>query len=456
MTIRAFLASIAPRHAVAWIGLLTAAGLSVVGAWAWLGRQEEVTLRIAAGQPHGTYDNLARALGDLYLASAPSVTAVTIVPTSGSNENAALLERGDAELGFVQNDTLDTNRVRTAAVLYEEVLHVLIRREIAGQVRHLRDLAGLRVSLGPEGSGTSSVAGKVLAHFGLTAGTFQPHAGPLGVALSKLEDGSLDAALLLSAYGNEQVRRACDRGAVAFLSLGSGPEGTAEADALQAVQPFYEATTMPVGTYGLQPTVPVRTVSVTALLATHSGVPDALVRELTKALYQGRAFLARREPVALRFRESFEPRAVQIPFHEGAVDYYLRSEPPLLVKYAETLSFLLGFGALLIPAILSAGAFWTQRRKDRIDQYYEELDGIANQLHRGQGDVAQVRTHLQDIRLRAFSALRQEQLAANESFVIFHDYLSALLEEAERAEARLRQQPPPTRQQQATRGSQDP
>ena len=129
---------------------------------------------------------------------------------------------------------------------------------------------------------------------------------------------------------------------------------------------------------------------------------------------------------ARRIREKFQPEAVLIPYHRGAVDYYQRAQPPFIVEYAETMSFVL---TVLVGIISLAVAFreWMRRKmKNRIDVFYVEVEELTGDLQEMSLDeLVAHRRALRDLRRRAFAELVAERLEANESFTIFQDYLAS-------------------------------
>lgn len=111
---------------------------------------------------------------DLVAEGAACGVALGAIATAGSLEAAtAVRSRSGVQLGFVQEDVLEYARtlapddaelrriaqgLRVVLPLHAEEIHVLARGEVAG----LADLAGRRVSVGVEGSGTLLTAGLVL------------------------------------------------------------------------------------------------------------------------------------------------------------------------------------------------------------------------------------------------------------------------------------------------------
>ena len=144
-----------------------------------------------------------------------------------------------ADLAFVQSDTTPTGNVRLLAPLYQEVMHILVAREVSATVTTIADLEGLRVSLGMVGSGTRSVAERVVGQFDVRVG--EDIALPPNEVARGLEDGSIDAAFMLSAIPSPVIDDLCERDAVRFLSLGDSQERGNETDALALVFPSLRA-----------------------------------------------------------------------------------------------------------------------------------------------------------------------------------------------------------------------
>jgi TRAP transporter TAXI family solute receptor len=132
---------------------------------------QEVEANIVTGGASGTYIQIGR---DLAALGAECGLTLNVRESAGSIENMnAVRDRPATQLGVVQSDVLEyfqtfagddpalrraARGIRVAFPLYNEEVHVLARREIAG----LADLAGKRVATGVEGSGTRLTADLVL------------------------------------------------------------------------------------------------------------------------------------------------------------------------------------------------------------------------------------------------------------------------------------------------------
>ena len=416
------------RAVVAVVVALLMVGAAVVLFLTIIDEDPPIHLVIATGPERGTYHTLGLAMAEV-LESEGVVGSTEVLTTEGSVENMDLVGgRGRrADVAFVQSDTRPTAAVRLLAPLYQEVLHILVARELSETVVGVPDLEGLRVALGAPGSGTRSVAERLIDHFGVRVGEDIP-LPPAEVARG-LTSGSIDAAFILSAIPSPMVEELCERDAVRFLSLGDAQERGNEADALALVFPSLAGGVIPRSTYERLPERPVATIEVAAMLVASSDLDEEFVKTFLTTLFAHRSKLIELETdrivAARRIREKFQPEAVLVPYHKGAVDYYQRTQPPFIVEYAETLSFALTLLVGLFSCAVAVREWMRRKMKNRIDVFYVEVEKLTGDLDGMSLDelIAQRRA-LRDLRRRAFAELVAERLEANESFTIFQDFLA--------------------------------
>jgi TRAP transporter TAXI family solute receptor len=391
------------------------------------GDQARHEIVIATGAETGTYHALGNAFSRV-LTGMDVVESATVLPTGGSVENMELIERGvdGADLAFVQSDTPPSTNARLVASLFDEVLHILVSKQSADEIRSIEDLSGKRVSLGPVGSGTRQLSQRALEHFGVDVG--EDMAMLPTEAAAGLIEGSVDAAFILNAIPSQMVNELAEKDAIRFLSLGDAQQYGNEADALALVFPSIRGTTIPQSTYVRLPQEPVQTIEVSAMLIARRGLDQNLVRIVAENLFENRSGEGGLEGndlvVARRIREDYRPAAVTVPYHRGAIAYYHREEPAFFVEYAEALSL----GLTLLVGLYSGSiAFreWMRRRmKNRIDAFLLEVEEQTAQLgSMSLEKLIELRDALDDIRHRAFSDLVSERLLADESFTIFQNHL---------------------------------
>ena len=396
-----------------------------------VGGGQPVELRIATGAPGGTYEPLGAGLAVVFSRELEHVDA-RAVRTAGSGENMQLLASGAVELALVQNDTRGHGRVRTLARLYDEILHVVVRTDATSPIESAFDLAGRRIAVGAPGSGTETVALRVLEHFGLGSGDYEALRLDAHDAVAAFRAGELDAVFLLSALGYATADELCRSAKGRLLPLGAEPGAGSAADAIAQVVPFFAARSIPAHAYGREPAEPIASIAVPALLVCRSDLEAALARELVATLFAHKMVLAEHHSLAARFDDSGDPGAVHFPYHEGALAYYRRDRPSFLVAYADVLSFLFTLAIAVSSALVACREWVRRRKKNRIDDYYIALNEIAQRVPEASPQALRsLRKQLHGMRRRAFEELVAERIEADESFTIFQDFLRSELRAVE-------------------------
>lgn len=159
----------------------------------------EFEKNIMTGGPAGTYIQIGRDIAGI---GAQCGLTLNVVESAGSLENfVGVRKRRHTQFGIVQSDVLEylktyaandpeiqqaVRGVRIMFPLYNEEVHLLARREIGS----VRDLAGKRVAIGKEDSGTFLTASLVLDILRVEADR-----RPIGAteALDRLVAGEIDA-----------------------------------------------------------------------------------------------------------------------------------------------------------------------------------------------------------------------------------------------------------------------
>ncbi len=393
---------------------------------------------IATGHPEGMYFALGNELEEMLDGAMPD-DRFTLRVSAGSVENMRLIATGEVDFAFVQSDTRPSRNARLIATLYTEVVHIAVRADLveSGQVTQLEDLRTLEsVSLGPEGSGTQRAAEKLLQHFEIEVRPEWKPTDPSRLHQAFLQR-RLEAAFVLVGPGTEFGRKLFSGGDVELLSLGAGLPGGTPADAFAIRFPAFKPALLPARLYGQYPPEAKQTIGVTAALVASEVVSDEVVRRVTELLFERRNELQRRDvppqphgghmaEFPLDFGTADEVQRHVIPLHPGADSFYRRERPSFLVTYAEVISL----GITLLVGLYSIASLFLRWRadlkKERIDDYYAEIRSVAEL------PTSQRLKALYRIRERAFDELMAERLAANDAFVIFHDYVMSEVGRTER------------------------
>lgn len=195
-------------------------------------------LRIACGEPGGTYVQVGKLLADA-MVTRKLATEVVVVATEGSVANVELLRTGGADLALSLIDTAASSGAVALGRVYQNYLQCLVLND--GPIASVAHLRGRTVSVGAPASGTVHTARLVLD--ALHARDLTRVELPLSQAVTALSTGEVDALLWSGGIpvpeaerlGHQQLR---------LLDL------TAALTGLEQTYPgLYKRTFVPPGTY---------------------------------------------------------------------------------------------------------------------------------------------------------------------------------------------------------------
>jgi len=417
--------------------LILGCGVLLLFGLPWLllhrAQNREVSLTVSTGQSGGVYNPLAGAIAEVVADDHPRMS-FKLEPGEGSVMSMRRLEQGDCDLALLQNGTPGGENVRVIAPLYEEVLHILV--PAGSEAANLRGLRGKRLAVGPVESGTQQVVKRLFEHYGFDDGEFEPVFTDMSSACEKLLAGEVEAVFIVAGIHAEAIRRTMASGKVQLMGIGRAGEVGNAVDGLRLHFPEITPYVIPANTYPCDddrlPGLPeraVQTLAVPSLLVCRKDLPDRVVNQITRSIFDNRAKLAREHPVAGNIRPPTEDVSLSYPLHPGADAYYRRHEPSFFVEYADVIALILSVAIGAWGLLVAARKWILLKKKDRIDEYYVRIDEILTQLHETEAhdleQLQQMESDLASLRHRAVQQLVAEKLQANESFRIFQTLLAS-------------------------------
>lgn len=396
------------------------------------GQAKSYTLTVSTGQPGGVYHPLGQAMADAVHRDHPRLK-FKLLESAGSVMSMERLESGAAELALLQNGTPGTDKVRVIAPLYQEVLHILVRAD--SPAKTLRDLHGKNLAIGPEQSGTRQVVRRLFSHYGFDAGEFHPSFNSTTTACQNLIDGELDAVFAVIGVHSQAIHKAMATGALRLIGLGEAGTVGGEVEGLRLHHPNITPYVIPTNTYPStsdalagRPFQAVQTITVPSLLVCRSDLPESVVYDITASIFNNRAPLVRTHPAAAQIHEPADPTSLSYPLHPGADAYYHRHDPGFLVTYAEVIALVLSLAITLWGTVIAIHKWLGLKKKDRIDEYYTQIDEILTYLQNNKNlpgeELISLDSQLSALRHKAVQQLVAEDLQANESFRIFQTLLA--------------------------------
>jgi uncharacterized protein len=278
-------------------------------------------LRLAAGDPGGLYLAFAEILAKQLHTRYPSIT-VDVLPTEGTVENLARLRSGDVDLGLALADVAERDRAdgapgtapQAVARVYENYLQVIVRESAAA--KQLSGLVGIRVSIGPAGSGAAATS-EVLFEAAGVLGRVEMVNYRLRDGLARLADGGIDALVWSGGVPTPAIAELDERLPLRMLDIGP----VAAPMSRLAGYP-YAVRRVPSGGY-----VPpgIRSIGVPDLLLCRQGVAADLIAAVVDVLATDAARLV--PPYVQGLQYLAPPSMIQtgvIPLHEAAIVAYRR------------------------------------------------------------------------------------------------------------------------------------
>lgn len=304
--------------------LLTVMLLSACGGGG--GAAEEIRLTMATGGTAGTYYPLGGAMA----AVINSHTNLNIAANASgaSGDNIRQIAAGDAHLALAQNDIMSyafhgTNlweghepvtNLATLMTLYPETIQVVV--EAGSGIYNIRDLAGMRVSIGDVGSGTAENARQVLEAHGIGLDDINRFDLSFGASADQMRDGMIDAFFVTAATPNTAIMELATARDLRILTI--------EPDMVQALlnaHAFLVPVTIPVGEYAFI-TEPVNTIAVQATLVTSLDMDEQIAYDIVRVLIEYAHEVEQRHARGAYFTPFNAVQSIAVDLHPGARRFF--------------------------------------------------------------------------------------------------------------------------------------
>lgn len=361
---------------------------------------------LATGADGGAYQRYGEKYAD-YLAQ--EGIEVALQKTAGSAENLELLAADSGiDLAFVQGGLaggVETGAVMAIGSLYLEPLWLFVRGDF--DIQGVGDLAGARISIGAEGSGTRVVARNLLAAHGVTDESIDLVDVELSELVETFASGEIDAAFVVADPGADIVGALLQVSEVKMRSL-------ERADAYVRRYPYLSLVTLPEGVLDLRENRPeeeVTTVAMTAMLVAREGLHPALVDLLLVAA----AEIHGAHSVLANSGEFPTGQYVDLPLSSEASRHF-KNGPPFLMRYLPFWSatlvdrlwiMLLPLFGLAIPLIKLVPPAYQWRIRRKLLRLYAELEQLDPRRNTVANDADR------DLRTRSLNALDEQTVAVS-------------------------------------------
>lgn len=309
--------------------VLCAAALACASALA--AQAQETVIRIGTGGKTGVYFPTGGAICRLVnRGTAEHGIQCTVESTGGSVYNLKAIRAGTLDFGIAQSDWQyhgfngssqfeedgkDEN-LRSVFSVHPEPFTVVARAD-AG-IKTFDDLKGKRVNMGNPGSGSRGTMDVLLEAKGWSVADFE-----LVTELKSSDqaravcEGKIDAMVFTAGHPSGSIKEATTECDTVLVEV-AGPE----VDALVADNPYYRTATIPGGMYNGNPD-DIKTFGVGATLVTSSKVPDEVVYQVVKSVFDNMKRFRRLHPaLGILKEEEMVKDGLSAPLHDGAVKFY--------------------------------------------------------------------------------------------------------------------------------------
>jgi TRAP-type uncharacterized transport system substrate-binding protein len=308
---------------------------------------------------------------------------VRLVPSVGAVENVARLRDSKSGISVgiipsgITNQQQSPDLVSLGTLFYEPLWFFYHATQRA--VRH-ESLRGMRISIGPEGSGTHALSVELLARVGIIERNAKLLPLTPEVGAEKLMHGEIDAAVMLAAWESPVVRQLLS---AEDINLASVPR----ADAFVALYPFLSKVMLPAGVGDMvknRPPTDVVLLAPKANLVVRKDLHPAiqyLLLEAATEIHSG--------PGMFRKAGQFPaPESIDLPLSGDAHQFY-KSGPPFLQRHLpfwlavlvqQLMVLLIPVLAVLYPMLRFLPAAYDWAMQQRVFGLYNELKLLEDQV----------------------------------------------------------------------------
>jgi uncharacterized protein len=281
------------------------------------------SLTLGTASPGGVYyvygEELARILTEKL------GIPVNQLPTQGPVHNVKLLDTGGAQLGLITmgiglhgwNGTDDWTggkqyrNMRALFPMYDTPLQAMVLRRSG--ITTLAQLDQKRVSVGPKAATGGIYTPAILKLLGISA---EINYGAWEVMATELISGRNDAFTTLTGAPMPAIQETEAKEPITFLYF--APE---QIESIRKAMPEFSTSNIAAGTYrSLDKNYP--TIGVFNFAVARADVPDDLVYELVKAVFENQPRLVKASSTASETLPQNVVKDTFLPFHPGAVRYY--------------------------------------------------------------------------------------------------------------------------------------
>jgi TRAP transporter TAXI family solute receptor len=340
---------------------------------------------IATGQENSAYEQY----GKQYAAAlAKDGITATLVRSLGSQDNLNRLNARKVDVAFVQSGSTDEAEAHRKGLvslgsLFTEPVWLFLREPV--DITRLNQLKGLKINLGPEGTGIPKLFRQVLALNGVEPADLTIGALENTPATVELLEGRIDGLVFSSGPDALLVQMLLQTPGVKLFNFD-------QAEAYSRRLPFLSHVVLPRGIVDLGRDMPPQDyhlIAPTATLVARENLHPALIELLVQAagdIHGGAGWFQQQGQFP-------SARYTEIPVAREAAKFY-KDGPPLLQRYMpfwvanlfdRLWVVVVALAALIIPFSKVVPPLYVWRIKSRLYRWYGQLRAVEQALDEADG-----------------------------------------------------------------------
>lgn len=284
----------------------------------------DVFVRIGTSSVGGGFYLIGNTIAQLGTQKLKSVNFTAV--TGGSLKNCINLGNKEVELAMVQSSTINDawngtgsfkkpiKTLRYVTAVYPMPAHILVYK--ASGIKSLGDFKNKKVDYGSVGQGIEVNVREMMSVYGLTDKDIKIERFGRSEVADALKVGDAEAHIWTTNAPNAQVTDMVRSGKVGLIGI--------EPDKIKEIVkrfPHYAPAVIPGGIYeGYDKDLPV--VAAVGSLLTYEDMPEDVIYQITKMLYENKKILKERLNYFADFDLRFALAGMSVPLHPGAERYY--------------------------------------------------------------------------------------------------------------------------------------
>jgi hypothetical protein len=360
---------------------------------------------------------------------------VTIEYSLSEDTAIKLLTERKGNLAIVPNNTdvsYSDDNLRTIMPLLPRIL-VVLQNNIDKNYPTLKELLENNKVVFEEMSRLDSIFfNKLFLAYDVDISKSNPHFAH-AIDLNLWQDSSF-VFIGLTHFHNPLMKKLLDKGArfysldkVSELGKGSSVEG------FNMIFPKLTPFILPKSFYKGKPENPILTIAIPDILITTKDMDNYTVYNIIRIISENKLLLVENDNIYSLLNTKYKNQQWLYPIHQGAQNYLDKDKPSVWSTYANVLWPFVSMIAIFLGGLTSIKQRVRQKKKLRIETFYASLLDLRKRAYRNQDTSTreQLLKELRSIRARAFDSLRNNKLSPNESFSIFLELYSEVMEEIE-------------------------